>query len=133
VSTVLSESYAGYINHPFAVNEALRPKFLDLKEGAYLISLKPFVSSINARLTKRNVRLRYSLPAMIRTANRDLQVDDMSAIFDVEEKQYHAGDVSWGNSGGSYYVHRVDREGYAKIKERFESLHGSSSRSSRRR
>lgn len=39
------------------VNEALRPKFLDLKEGATVISLAPFVSSINARLTKRNVRL----------------------------------------------------------------------------
>ena len=39
------------------MNEALRPKFLDLKEGAIVISLKPFVSSINARLTKRNVRV----------------------------------------------------------------------------
>jgi hypothetical protein len=37
------------------VNEALRPKFLDLKEGAYVISLKPFVSAVNARVTKRNV------------------------------------------------------------------------------
>lgn len=37
------------------MNEALRPKFLDLKEGATVISLSPFVSSINARLTKRNV------------------------------------------------------------------------------
>ena len=40
------------INVP-PVNEALRPKFLDLKEGATVISLSPFVSSINARLTKR--------------------------------------------------------------------------------
>ena len=39
------------------VNEALRPKFLDLKEGAYVISLKPFVSAVNARMTKRNVCL----------------------------------------------------------------------------
>jgi hypothetical protein len=38
------------------VNEALRPKFLDLKEGACVISLKPFVSAVNARVTKRNVR-----------------------------------------------------------------------------
>jgi len=85
-----------------SLNEALRPKFLDLKEGAIVISLKPFVSSINARLTKRNV-------------------DDISAIFDVTERPYHSGSVSWGNSGGTYYLHRVDREGYAKIKERFES------------
>ncbi|KAG6885032.1 hypothetical protein C0993_006448 [Termitomyces sp. T159_Od127] len=37
------------------LNEALRPKFLDLKEGAIVISLKPFVSSLNARVTERNV------------------------------------------------------------------------------
>lgn len=37
------------------VNEAIRPKFLDLKEGAYVVSLKPFVNAVNARVTKRNV------------------------------------------------------------------------------
>jgi len=88
-----------------SLNEALRPKFLDLKEGAIVISLKPFVSSINARLTKRNV-------------------DDISAIFDVTERPYHSGSVSWGNNGGTYYLHRVDRKGYAKIKEKFEISHG---------
>lgn len=45
-----------FSTNPPSVNEALRPKFLDLKEGATVISLSPFVSSINARLTKRNVR-----------------------------------------------------------------------------
>ncbi|CAA7264669.1 unnamed protein product [Cyclocybe aegerita] len=97
-----------------SLNEALRPKFLDLKEGAKLVSLSPFVSSINARFTKRNV-------------------DDISAIFDVEEHPYYSGDVSWGNGGGNYYIHKVDREGYAKIKERFDSIHGGSGRSSRSR
>lgn len=38
----------------FLVNEALRAKFLDLKEGAIVVSLKPFVSP-NARVTERNV------------------------------------------------------------------------------
>jgi H3 lysine-79-specific histone-lysine N-methyltransferase len=61
------------------------------------------------------------------------QVDDISTIFDVEEKVYHPGSVSWGSSGGHYYLHRVDRQGYAKIKERFESLHGTSTRSTRSR
>lgn len=37
------------------MNEALRPKFLDLKEGAIVVSLAPFVSSLNARVTERNV------------------------------------------------------------------------------
>jgi H3 lysine-79-specific histone-lysine N-methyltransferase len=112
------------------VNEALRPKFLDLKEGATVISLSPFVSSINARLTKRNVSshppVKFFLPNCL------FQVDDISAIFDVTEKPYHSGSVSWGNNGGYYYLHKVDREGYAKIKERFEMMH-TRTRSSRSR
>jgi len=39
-----------------AVNEALKPQFLDLKEGAIVISLAPFVSSLHGRVTERNVR-----------------------------------------------------------------------------
>jgi len=45
---------AKYVDY-VAVNEALRPRFLDLKEGAIVVSLKPFVSSLNARVTERNV------------------------------------------------------------------------------
>ncbi|KAJ7171729.1 histone-lysine N-methyltransferase [Mycena crocata] len=99
-----------------SLNEQLRPKFLDLKEGAYVVSLAPFVPSLNARVTERNVG--------------DL-VDDISAIFDVSERPYHSGSVSWGNSGGTYYIHRVDRAGYADIRERFENSRGG--RGSRRR
>ncbi|KAJ8587920.1 DOT1-domain-containing protein [Rhizopogon salebrosus TDB-379] len=95
------------------LNEALRPRFLDLKEGAIVVSLKPFVSSLNARVTERNV-------------------DDISAIFDVAERPYHSGSVSWGSGGGSYYLHKVDREGYASIKQRFENLRARSARASRR-
>ncbi|KAG6919463.1 hypothetical protein DXG01_005722 [Tephrocybe rancida] len=97
-----------------SLNEALRPKFLDLKEGAIVISLKPFVSSLNARVTERNV-------------------DDISAIFDVTERPYRSGSVSWGNGGGSYYVHRVDRNGYADIRTRFENSRIGTGRSSRSR
>lgn len=95
-----------------SLNTALRPKFLDLKEGAIVVSLKPFVQP-NARVTERNV-------------------DDICAIFDVEEKSYHSGDVSWGSGGGSYYLHRVDRVGYATIRERFENSRAKSVRAGRR-
>ncbi|KAF5370802.1 hypothetical protein D9758_002119 [Tetrapyrgos nigripes] len=90
-----------------SLNEALRPKFLDLKEGAFVVSLKPFVSSVNARVTERNV-------------------DDISAIFDVTERPYYPGSVSWGHGSGTYYVHRVDRKGYADIREKFENSRPSS-------
>ncbi|KAI0962913.1 hypothetical protein AcW1_000145 [Taiwanofungus camphoratus] len=95
-----------------SLNEALRPKFLDLKEGAIVVSLKPFVSSL--RVTERNL-------------------DDISSIFQVQEKQYHPGSVSWGNGGGSYFLHRVDREGYADIKQHFEKSRTVYSRSTRSR
>ncbi|KAJ7166896.1 S-adenosyl-L-methionine-dependent methyltransferase, partial [Mycena filopes] len=88
-----------------SLNEQLRPKFLDLKEGAYVVSLVPFVPSLNARVTERNV-------------------DDISAIFNVTERTYRPGSVSWGNGGGTYYIHRVDRTGYASIRERFEISRG---------
>ncbi|KAF4605662.1 Nucleosomal histone H3-Lys79 methylase [Pleurotus pulmonarius] len=94
-----------------ALNEKLRPMFLDLKDGAIVVSLKPF-SPVNARVTERNV-------------------DDMTGIFEVTERPYHSGSVSWGPSGGVYYIHRVDRAGYAKVKERFENSR--SVRGSRRR
>ncbi|KAF8439466.1 S-adenosyl-L-methionine-dependent methyltransferase [Boletus edulis BED1] len=93
-----------------SLNEALRAKFLDLKEGAIVVSLKPFVSP-NARVTERNV-------------------DDICAIFDVVERPYRSGSVSWGSGGGTYYLHRVDRAGYANVKQRFEN---SRARTARRR
>jgi H3 lysine-79-specific histone-lysine N-methyltransferase len=47
-------------------------------------------------------------------------VDDMSSIFDVAEREFHSGHVSWMSGGGKYYVHRVDRVGYASARARFE-------------
>jgi len=91
------------------LNEAIRASFLDLKEGAIVVSLATFWD--RKSITERNV-------------------NDMSAIFQVTAHPYRSGSVSWGNSGGLYYLHRVDREGYRKIQERIEN---SSSRSSRPR
>ena len=86
------------------MNENLRPKFLDLKEGAIVISLKPFAPPTSSlRITERNV-------------------DDMSSIFDVRVGRYRSGDVSWSGGDGVYYLHRVDREGYAKSREKFERV-----------
>jgi len=117
LTQLISEADVVLVNNKVfleSLNEALRPKFLDLKEGAIVVSLKPFVSSLNARVTERNV-------------------DDISAIFDVTERPYHSGSVSWGSGGGSYYLHRVDRKGYANIRQRFEISRAGSGRASRSR
>lgn len=58
-----------------------------------------------------------------------MQLDDISAIFQVSERPYPPGSVSWGSGGGTYYLHRVDREGYAEVKE--EVLRASSMASGR--
>ena len=106
------------------MNECIRPKFLDLKEGAIVVSLKPFVP-VNARLTERNVRGFYEeiLPFVLtaKLIAPGVQIDDISAIFDVTQKEYNSGGVSWGSGRGHYYIHRVDREGYVKIRQKLES------------
>ncbi|KAH7884000.1 S-adenosyl-L-methionine-dependent methyltransferase [Phlebopus sp. FC_14] len=115
VSELLPQADVVLVNNKVfqqSLNEALRTRFLDLKEGAIVVSLKPFVTP-NARVTERNV-------------------DDISAIFDVVERPYRSGSVSWGSGGGTYYLHRVDREGYANIKRRFENSRARSIRAGRR-
>jgi [histone H3]-lysine79 N-trimethyltransferase len=103
------------------VNECIRPKFLDLKEGAIVVALKPFVP-VNARLTERNVggftKENISAGGLIGCV---IQIDDISAIFEVTQKEYNSGSVSWGSGRGYYYIHRVDREGYVKIRQKLES------------
>ncbi|TFY60589.1 hypothetical protein EVJ58_g5051 [Rhodofomes roseus] len=83
-----------------SLNEAIRPKFLDLKEGAIVVSLQEFAPL--SGVTERNL-------------------DDISAIFQVTKKNYYPGHVSWHGQGGDYYLHRVDRKCYASIKQQFES------------
>lgn len=111
----------------FLVNEALRAKFLDLKEGAIVVSLKPFVAP-NARVTERNVREPFGLLRRYPAYLSSPQVDDICAIFDVVERPYRSGSVSWGSGGGTYYLHRVDRVGYANVRQRFENLRARSTR-----
>ncbi|EJD04440.1 DOT1-domain-containing protein [Fomitiporia mediterranea MF3/22] len=95
------------------LNASLRPKFLDLKEGATVVSLKPFAPPGNQMLTERNF-------------------DDLSAIFDVFACPYRSGTVSWSGGSGMYYIHHVNREGYRKNREAFESLRRGERRRGRR-
>ncbi|KAH9992511.1 histone methylation protein DOT1-domain-containing protein [Russula compacta] len=99
------------------LNEAIRPKFLDLKEGALVISLEPFVVAATggtrrAAVTERNL-------------------DDISAILDVSAHDYLSMDVSWAYGAGKFYVHRVDRAGYADVRALFEASRSTRSTRSR--
>ncbi|WFD29246.1 [histone H3]-lysine(4) N-trimethyltransferase [Malassezia sp. CBS 17886] len=70
-------------------NDTLSLQFLDLKDGAKIVSLRPFVPH-DFRLSERTL----SSPL---------------AILRVEERTYTSGCVSWAAGGGKYYVQTVDR------------------------
>ena len=74
-----------------------------MKEGALVISLEPFVAGGGRAVTERNL-------------------DDISAILDVSSHDYHSMDASWASGAGKFYVHRVDRAGYADVRARFEGV-----------
>ena len=66
-------------------NDKLSLQFLDLKDGAQIVSLKPFVPA-DFRLTERTL----SSPL---------------AILRVAQRNYTSGCVSWADGGGRYYIH----------------------------
>lgn len=86
-------------------NENLSLLFLDLPDGAQVVSLKPFVPP-DFRLTQRTL----SSPL---------------AILRVTERLYTSGCVSWADGGGKYYIQTVDR---SLVREFLERLNGDSGR-----
>ncbi|TIA80544.1 hypothetical protein E3P98_02621 [Wallemia ichthyophaga] len=78
-------------NYAFSaqLNEQLSLLFLDLKDGAKIVSLKPF------------------LPANFRIS--DATVNSPLAILQMQKGDYFPGSVSWTDKGDHYYIHTVDR------------------------
>ncbi|KAF2453151.1 S-adenosyl-L-methionine-dependent methyltransferase [Lineolata rhizophorae] len=72
-----------YVFSP-ATNEKLVIKFLDLKDGARVVSLKNF-QKVGHRITVRNQ-------------------EDPVNLLEVERKEYGSGCVSWVDRGGEYFV-----------------------------
>lgn len=79
------------------LNQKLLDMFLDLKEGAIIFSLKPFVPA-NHVITARNAESPINKLRMV-------------------ERSYFSRQVSWTDSGGKYYVHTVDS---SMLREFFE-------------
>lgn len=79
------------------LNGALLDKFLDLKEGAKIVSLKPFVDPDHE----------------IKSHN----VNDRVNLFRCTEKEYFSGSVSWTDEGGKYYIQVKDRSRLDKFLE----------------
>jgi [histone H3]-lysine79 N-trimethyltransferase len=70
------------------LNDRLKYKFLDLKEGCQIVSLKPFVDP-NHKI-------------------KSTKIDDPVNILEVEEKDRYSNRVSWSNDPGHWYIHRKD-------------------------
>ncbi|KAG9048164.1 Nucleosomal histone H3-Lys79 methylase [Tulasnella sp. UAMH 9824] len=101
-----------------ALNDALSLMFLDLREGARVVSMKPFRRP-DFRLTDRTV-------------------SSVQAIFRVEEIGFRRGAVSWMAEGGVYYMHTVDRGPVRQFEEKMEQqilaqMQASSQRSAAKR
>jgi H3 lysine-79-specific histone-lysine N-methyltransferase len=85
------------------LNGQIRPMFLELKEGAQVVSLEPFVSHRDSRVTDRNI-------------------DDLGSILTVVKKVTEDDEAfSWSGKQGEYWLHTIDREGYKRVLDRFES------------
>ncbi|KAI0757682.1 S-adenosyl-L-methionine-dependent methyltransferase [Daedaleopsis nitida] len=105
------------------LNEALRQKFLDLKEGAIVVSLKCLMGSVRSTARERS-----SSPAL-----KERNADDIGEIFTVTARPYFPGSVSWGGAGGEYFLQRMNREDYARRKLQFENSRAGSGRVTRSR
>ncbi|PIL29975.1 hypothetical protein GSI_07886 [Ganoderma sinense ZZ0214-1] len=106
-----------------SLNEALRQKFLDLKEGAIVVSLKCLMGSGRAAARERS-----SSPAL-----KERNLDHIGEIFTVTARPYRPGSVSWGGGGGEYFLQRMNREDYARRKMLFENSRAGSARVTRSR
>jgi H3 lysine-79-specific histone-lysine N-methyltransferase len=82
---------------PSSLNMDLTHLFLDLKEGATIVSLKPFVPE-GFRMNESNC-------------------DSFAAILRSTSHQYYSDWVSWKGDGGRYFVQVVDRTQRVKYEE----------------
>lgn len=80
------------------LNDRLTSKFLDLKEGCKIVSLKSFVPA-GHKITPRNLNSPYN-------------------ILHVVEKRYFSACVSWTDASGSYFVSTKDSSILQKFAEK---------------
>jgi H3 lysine-79-specific histone-lysine N-methyltransferase len=68
--------------------DALKYKFLDLKNGCQIVCLKPF----------RDTHFK----------TREDNISDPQNKIDVTEHHRYGGDVDWADAHGKWYTHRKD-------------------------
>ena len=99
---------------PASLNVELTNMFLDLKDGAVIVSLKPFVPE-SFKMTATNVSQCWKRALL--SADRLNQCDSFAAIVRMTEHTYFSGWVSWKFDSGTYYVQVIDRSMRKKFEE----------------
>jgi [histone H3]-lysine79 N-trimethyltransferase len=87
------------------VNAALSHMFLDMKEGAVVVTLNPLLPK-NFSISIHTVSLCGCINARLIEV---IQMSNPLAIFTQEEREYGRGCVSWSMVGGKYFMNTVDR------------------------
>ena len=89
LSFPISKFYFLFLNCNFSqVDHMLKDRFADLKDGARIVSSKPFCP-LNFRITERNL-------------------SDIGTIMHVSVMDPLKGSVSWTDKPVSYYLHQVN-------------------------
>jgi H3 lysine-79-specific histone-lysine N-methyltransferase len=121
ITAVLKRADVIFVNNyvfDSSTNMKLLERFLDLKEGARIISLKCFVSGgfqssdkheesySSTKTDQLNTSFLSSIrrkPITYRNAN------SVESILDAQAFEYGSQSVSWTDSGGVFYVHTINR------------------------
>jgi H3 lysine-79-specific histone-lysine N-methyltransferase len=77
--------------------------FLDMKDGAKIVSLKPFEPEV-VRMNESNVSINISSWFKLMR-----QCDSFAAIVKLETHHYAQGWVSWKGDSGRYFIQTIDR------------------------
>lgn len=90
------------------LNDDLTMKFLDIKEGCKIVSLKPFITD-DWKLKERNLQ------------------NPKNVLVHLAKKEYWSNSVSWTDEGGTYFIAKKDSTKVQQFHKRLEARRRDSS------
>ncbi|TID19000.1 Histone-lysine N-methyltransferase [Venturia nashicola] len=90
------------------LNDDLTMKFLDVKEGCKIVSLKPFITD-DWKLKERNLQ------------------NPKNVLVHLAKKEYWSNSVSWTDEGGTYFIAKKDSTKVQQFHKRLEARRRGSS------
>lgn len=90
------------------LNDNLTMKFLDIKEGCRIVSLKPFITD-DWKLKERNLQ------------------NPKNVLVHLAKKEYWSNSVSWTDEGGTYFIAKKDSTKVQRFHKKLEARRRESS------